>query len=68
MCIDKVRVLIFPNRNRVRSMFLEFLDIVKGVTQLVICAFVVFIGIMGGNQELFLNEKLFCSMYTCKYF
>ena len=53
MCIDKVRVLIFPHRNRIRSRFLEFLDIVKGVTQLVIYVFDVFIGIMGGTRKYF---------------
>ena len=46
---DKVGVLIFDPQNRVRSMFLEFLHIVEGATELVIYVFGVFIGIIGGD-------------------
>ena len=46
MFFDNVRVLIFAHQNRVRSIFLEFLYIVEGVTELVIYVFGVLIGII----------------------
>ena len=56
-CFKKVRVLIFAHQNRVRSIFLEFLQIV--VTELVIYVFGVFIGIIRGTLDKRIPEGLF---------
>ena len=40
-------------------MFLEFLYIVDGVTELVICVFGVFIGIIGGTPDKRISAGLF---------
>ena len=53
MCFDKVRDLILPHRNRVRSMFLEILEIVEGGDQACYLCFWYFIGIMGGPRKYF---------------
>ena len=59
MIFDKVRVLIFANENKVPSMFFEFLQIVEGVTELVIYVFGVFIGIIGGTPDKGIPAGLF---------
>ena len=56
---DKIRVLIFAHQNRVRSIFLKFLYIVEGVTELVIYVFGVFIAIIGGTPDKRIPEGLF---------
>ena len=63
MFFDNVRVLIFAHQNRVCSMLLEFLQIVEGVTELVIYVFWVFIGIIGGTPVKRISEGLFCTLY-----
>ena len=62
MCFDKVRDLILPHRNRVRSMFLEILEIVEGGDQACYLCFWYFYRHYGGTQEIFWNEKLHCSV------
>ena len=47
----KVRVLIFSYKNRIGSIFLEFLEIVECSNRAHYLRFEVFIGIIGGTPD-----------------